>query len=171
MHFLRIRAINNQPDINDLQPVKPKLCLLFRAAIYLGEVQNTRQQDGVMGNFIPILGGNFSGPGINGEILPGGGDSQLVYQSGHAELNAFFMLKTDDGAIVSLTDKGLRISSQEVAKNLKAGKAVFPEEYYFRTHTRLETAAAQYQWLNQSIALGSGCKLPDKVRIDFYRIE
>ena len=45
---------------------------------------------------IPIIGVTFSGPKIKGEVLSGGEDTQLVRPDGDTELNARYLLKTDE---------------------------------------------------------------------------
>src|SRR6187402_2413245 len=56
---------------------------------------------------IPISGGTFAGPKIKGEVLPGGEDCQLVRPDGDTELNARYLLKTDDGYVIQVVNKAL----------------------------------------------------------------
>ena len=44
---------------------------------------------------------------------------------------------------------------------LSKGEAVDPAEYYFRISPLFETAAPQYAWLNNLLAVGTGHRLPD----------
>ncbi len=47
-----------------------------------------------------ITGGAFTGPGFNGRVLPGGGDYQLIRPDGAVEIDAEYLLETDDHVIV-----------------------------------------------------------------------
>ncbi len=52
----------------------------------LGETPMGRRQS------IPITGGTVSGPGISGQILPGGADYQLVRPDGVVMIDADYMI-------------------------------------------------------------------------------
>jgi len=56
---------------------------------------------------IPITGGTFSGPKIQGEVLSGGEDWQLVRPDGDTELNARYLLKTNDGVVIQVINQAL----------------------------------------------------------------
>jgi hypothetical protein len=56
---------------------------------------------------IPITGGTFEGPKIKGVVLPGGEDWQLVRPDGDTELNARYLLKTDDGVVIQVINSAL----------------------------------------------------------------
>ena len=49
---------------------------------------------------VPIAGGNFSGPQLRGQVLPGGADWQVLRSDGTAELEARYTLRTDDGVLI-----------------------------------------------------------------------
>lgn len=54
---------------------------------------------------VPITGGTFEGPGIHGEVLPGGADWQLVRPDGVTELYARYLLKTHDGYLIQVINR------------------------------------------------------------------
>ena len=81
---------------------------------------------------IPITGGSFEGPAIKGTVEPGGADWQIIRADNVAELNAQYTLKTDDGALIYITNKGYRHGPPAVLQRLAKGEAVDPKEYYFR---------------------------------------
>lgn len=54
---------------------------------------------------IPITGGTFSGDRIDGVILPGGADWNLVRHDGIVHLWARYTLKTNDGVLISILTK------------------------------------------------------------------
>ena len=71
------------------------------------------------------------------------------------------MLKTNDGALIGMNYRGVRCGPTEVLTRLEKGEAVDPESYYFRMAPLFETASANYAWLNNVVAIGTGHRLPD----------
>ena len=120
---------------------------------------------------IPILGGTFSGPGLSGRIVPGGADWQIVRSDGIVEVDARYTLQTDDGALIYVSNWGLRHGPPEVISRLSAGEPVDPGEYYFRTAPRFETGASPYAWLNGVIAVAVGERRADAVIITVYEVK
>ena len=90
-------------------------------------------------NIIPILGGTFSGPKMNGEIIGGGADYQLIDQAhGRTEVEAIYSIKTDDGVYIHIRNCGL----------ITMGQGGF----YFRTAPKFEAPRdSKYAWLNDAI--------------------
>jgi hypothetical protein len=119
---------------------------------------------------IPIVGGRAEGPLIGGEILNVGADWQTVTSDGVAELDARYAIATHDGAVIEVISRGLRHASLEVNARIKAGEAVNPAEYYMRTHIRLATGHADYDWVNRSLFVATGGKVGNEVRLAVYRV-
>ena len=119
---------------------------------------------------VPIGGGEFSGPHIRGEVVPGGADWQVLRGDGVAELEARYTLRTDDGALIYVRNFGLRHGPAEVMAALASGQPVDPAHYYFRGATFFETSAARYAWLTQYIVVCSGEREPGTVNLRFYRV-
>ncbi|HAK80816.1 MAG TPA: DUF3237 domain-containing protein [Runella sp.] len=119
---------------------------------------------------IPITGGTFEGPAIKGKIQTGGYDWQVIRTDGVAELDARYVLETEDGALITIVNQGLRRGPAEVMKRLSEGKEVDPSEYYFRSIPVFETADPKYVWLSQSVFVATGIRKPDKVLIQVYKI-
>ena len=95
---------------------------------------------------IPITGGTFEGPKIKGEVLPGGEDWQLVRPDGDTELNARYLLKTDDGVVIQVINKVLMHSP-------KPGEDGQP---YTRSVIDLEAPVdSKYDYLNHAIYIGT----------------
>lgn len=119
---------------------------------------------------IPILGGTFKGPAMQGIIIPGGADWQLINKDGVAEIDARYTLQTDDGTLIYISNKGIRVASAEVLKKLSDGEAVAPDEYYFRTIPVFETAKAKYDWLMKSVFIAKGIRNPGNVIIQVWKV-
>jgi hypothetical protein len=119
---------------------------------------------------IPIVGGHFAGARLAGEVLAGGADWQLVRPDGAALLDARYTLRTDDGALVYVSNRGLRRGPREVLARLARGEDVDPASYYFRTVPAFETGAERYAWLNDVIAVCSGVRTANAVILEMFMV-
>ena len=146
------------------------LAPLYGASITLGPARE--MGDGPLGRrrIIEITGGEFSGPRLSGKVLPGGADWQLIRADGVAYLDTRYALETRDGALIYVQNRGYRHGPDEVIARLARGAPVDPSSYYFRTSPWFETAAPQYAWLNRTIFVGSGARLPDCVKLDVFEV-
>ena len=120
---------------------------------------------------IGILGGSVRGPKLNGRILPGGADWQIIRTDGTADIKARYIIETDDGARIMVTSEGLRHGPPEVMERLARGANVAPAHYYFRTVMRFETSDPNVDWLNRILALARGQREARAVRLDVYEVE
>src|SRR6266446_6768313 len=108
---------------------------------------------------VQILKGRFEGR-LNGEVLPGGSDVQIIAPDTTAFLEARYVIRTDDGALILVRNTGIRHGV--VGDD--------PTKYYFRSTPRFETGAERYLWLNKIVAVCSGARTPDSVLLDFYEV-
>jgi hypothetical protein len=120
---------------------------------------------------IGILGGSVRGPKLNGRILPGGADWQIIRTDGTADIKARYIIETDDGARIMVTSEGLRHGPPEVMDKLARGDNVDAAHYYFRTVMRFETSDPKVDWLNRILALARGQREARAVRLDVYEVE
>jgi hypothetical protein len=131
-------------------------------ALELGETHFGRRR------IVPITGGSVKGPRLNGRVLPGGADWQIIRRDGTAELEARYTIDAGDGALVSVVNRGLRHGPPDVIRKLIAGERVDPGAYYFRCTPVFETAASGLQWLTQTVFVATGVRHPDLVEIKVY---
>ena len=103
-----------------------------------------------------VSGGSFTGDRLSGIILPGGVDWLTIGGDGATLLDARFVLRTDDDALIAMSFTGIRHGPPEVIARLNRSEPVDPSEYYFRIVPRFTTAAPRYEWLNRVIAVGIG---------------
>jgi hypothetical protein len=120
---------------------------------------------------IGILGGSVKGAKLNGRILPGGADWQIVRNDGVADIQARYTIETDAGARILVSSEGLRHGPPAVMERLARGDSVDPAQYYFRTAMRFETADPAVDWLNRILALARGQREARSVRLDVYEVE
>jgi len=108
-----------------------------------------------------VHGGAFDGERLSGEVLDGGADWQILRGDGATTLDVRLILKTNDGALIGMTYRGLRCGPPDVMARLAKGEAVDPASYYFRSTPLFETAAEKYDWINRIIAIGIGHRRAD----------
>ncbi len=120
--------------------------------------------------FIGIRGGTVSGRRLQGRILPGGADWQIIRGDGAADISARYVIETGAGARVLVASDGLRHGPPEVLEKLARGEPVDPSLYYFRTAMRFETADQSLGWLNRILAVAHGKREARRVRLDVYEV-
>ena len=119
---------------------------------------------------IPILGGEAVGDGWRARVLPGGADFQLVVSDTLAELDARYMLETDGGDLIYVTNRAVRSGPPELMAKLVRGEPVDPALIYFRCSPSFETASASLRWITERMFVGSGARHPDRVVMRFFEL-
>jgi hypothetical protein len=121
--------------------------------------------------FVPFRGGTFEGrDGLRGTLGPGGVDWQVARPDGVLEIDAHYVLVTDTDESIEVQSRGLRSASPDVAARIASGEIVDATEYYFRTHIRLATASPRLAWMNDLLAVSTGQRRRDTVRIDVHEV-
>lgn len=119
---------------------------------------------------IPIIGGTVTGPHLSGRILNVGADWQTIFDNGLAELDTRYALETHDGATIEIVNYGYRHGPKEVIDAIARGDQVDPASYYMRTHARLETGDPRYDWVNNTLFVGTGARKETSVQVELYAI-
>lgn len=119
---------------------------------------------------VPIVGGRVTGR-IEGSILDAGADWLTVTDEGVAEMDARYLIKTDDGALVEIVNQGARFGPPKVMARLAAGEPVDPGEYSMLSTARLESGHPDYRWLNRLVLVGTGARDAGEVQVDLYTVE
>ncbi|MBZ7497446.1 DUF3237 domain-containing protein [Klebsiella michiganensis] len=122
---------------------------------------------------IPILSGTVRGE-LNGHVLPGGVDSQIVEPDGTCRLSARYALHVEEGTVY-IENNGIRRLPEEYIERLFGDDMRFfsdipPEAIYFRTVPTFEVDAPALRWLTTSLFICSGGRTQDGVMLDFYRV-
>lgn len=91
--------------------------------------------------FIPITGGRFEGRGLAGEVIPGGADWQLTRPDGVLEVEAIYAIRTDDGQVIAVENRGIVVRDQTGA--------------YVRTTPVFKAPRGPYEWLNRRAFAGT----------------
>lgn len=142
---------------------EPALEFAFQETVTLGKVVEVGKTIRGERRIIPITGGHFEGPQIKGEVMPGGWDWQLTRADGCTDVKADYFLKTDDGAVINVLNKG------EICPGEKGARAPV------RTHPVFEPPLGKYEWLGKEAFVGTLGAAPASagpaVLIRFYRMK
>lgn len=169
-------------------PTPPGLEYAFTIHVDLAPPQDFGITPAGKRRFIPISSGTLSGPKLNGTILPGGGDWNVVRSDGVVHFVAKYTICADDGSgnetLINVTNEGYGRASQQTmdkvfAQGPKPAQQVGQDEedkrkgWYARTWPRFEVAeGSPHVWLNRSCFLGDLLppEKPDHVDIDVYEV-
>jgi hypothetical protein len=120
---------------------------------------------------VPLTGGTFVGPQLNGVLLPGASaDWQIVRPDGTTIGDVRLTLQTTQGEALYVRSQGVRHGGAEVLARLSRGEDVDASEYVFRTSMRMETAAAELDWLNKSVFISVAGRQPGGVMYEVYLV-
>jgi hypothetical protein len=151
---------------------EPRLTRIYRLEAALGDPVDVGDVSAGRRRIVPLTGGTFSGPELNGTLLPGASaDWQIVLHDGTALGDIRYTLRTDGGALLYVQSQGVRHGSPEVLERLGRGEDVDASEYTFRTATRIETASRELEWLNKGVFVGAGGRQPGAVIYETYLVE
>ena len=140
------------------------LHVLIGPPIELGQTSNGIRR------IIPITGGSVQGA-INGSILAGGSDTQLLLNQGQeGHLDARYVIQTAEGESIFVKNKALRVMSIENSLKMMRAERVNPDEIYFRCQPQFETSSQRLKWLNEHQFIGCGVRLPDAVLLRFFKV-
>ncbi|MGV0811615.1 DUF3237 domain-containing protein [Mycolicibacterium boenickei] len=95
-----------------------------------------------------IKQGRCAGPRIAADVLPGGGDWLLVGTDRVARLDVRATLRTDDGALIHMTNTGRVLMDRNAADRFSAGELIRHDEMTARSSPLFETDDERYRWLN-----------------------
>ena len=118
---------------------------------------------------IPITGGTATGH-VNGKVLPGGADFQIVVSETTTDLDARYMIELDNGEHIFVQNRALRRGSAADIAKLVRGEAVDASAIYFRCVPTFEVSSPALEWLTQSIFVGTGARYPDRVQLSIFRV-
>ena len=145
------KHLDNAPGVD----TKPSLQLY----VTLSDKLTLGQTDAGERHIVPITGGYFFGDGVEGEVLSGGADWQLVRPDGVKEYVARYSIRTNDGKIIQVDNRGIGHGEGDSRYRVTAPKFHAP--------------TGRYEWLNQSLFVGTitSIKEPRAVIIRAYRVQ
>lgn len=139
---LKSQSVSPQAGVSIYKDFKTEF--MWEAKVKIAGLINVGDSKRGTRRIIPITGGTFEGPKIRGEVLPGGEDWQLVRPDGDTELNARYLLKTDDGHIIQVINQALIHTGKQ--NNVFYCKSVLDFE---------APVNSPYDYLNHAIFIGT----------------
>ena len=156
-----LAALASAPGAAQDAPEPPRLEFAFEEIVTLGEAIPVGETPLGRRTIIPITGGTFSGPGLEGTIIAGGWDWQLTRSDGCTEVEADYMIRTNDGVVINVINVGALCPPEPG----RSGPA--------KTQPRFEAPKGKYDWLNRTAFIGTLELAPDSdvpaVRIRIYK--
>ncbi len=144
----------------------PSLTRVYRLEATVGEPLDVGDLARGRRRIVPLTGGTFTGPELNGTLLPGSSaDWQVVLPDGTALGDIRYTLQTNGGDLLYVQSRGVRHGSADVLARLARGEDVDASEYTFRTSTQIETAAPALDWLNKGVFISVGARRPRRRRL------
>lgn len=123
--------------------------------VKLGETEDMgKGADGHRINY-PIVGGDFAGHGLKGQVIPGGADLSVERNDGSTIVDALYRLKTDDGQVIIIHNIGIWRPRDEARAKLEAGQPLAPEDYYCITTPSFKTQPGKHDWLSRYVFVGT----------------
>jgi uncharacterized protein DUF3237 len=149
----------------------PSLTRVYRLEATVGEPLDLGDLTRGRRRIVPLTSGTFTGPELNGTLLPGSSaDWQVVLPDGTALGDIRYTLQTNGGDLLYVQSRGVRHGSAEVLERLARGEDVDATEYTFRTSTQIEAAAPELDWLNRGVFISVGGRKPGGVIYETYLV-
>lgn len=122
----------------------PQMEFALQLKVTLGDVYSCGETQHGRRTIIPITGGTFEGPHIKGTIINGGADYQIANTAiNRTELEAIYCIKTDDGIIIHVRNRGIISNGKDAEGN---------STFYFKAAPQFEAPAdSKYAWLNNAL--------------------
>jgi hypothetical protein len=158
--------LDDLPDILKTVWTRP----LFVMRLDVRKLQVVGATPGVHRRIGVVPGGSFAGELLSGTVLEGGNDWQQVRSDGAVTLDVRLVLKTSDDALIAMTYHGVRHGPPDIVARIENGEVVDPATHYFRIAPFFETAAAKYDWLNRTVAIGIGHRRAEGVTYSVFEV-
>ena len=141
------------------EPKAPELEYVVRLHVTLDPAFSVGDTGKGSRTVIPITGGTFEGPGLKGEVLPGGADYQMQCD-GRTEIEAIYCIRTDDGVNIHVRNCGI------IRMGGEGG-------FYFRCAPKFEAPKdSKYAWMNESLFLCQpGMGAAGGINLDVWRVK
>lgn len=156
------------PELEWIADLSVTVAAPIEAGIVTGRNSRGRRR------IIPITGGSLKGPQLQGRVLAGGADFQIVVSETCAELDARYMIALDgalhEGQHIFVQNHALRRGSAADIARLVRGEPVDPHAIYFRCVPTFEVSSDALRWLTESVFVGTGARYPDRVEIRLFRV-
>ncbi|MBG0832697.1 DUF3237 domain-containing protein [Planomonospora sp. ID67723] len=134
-------------------PFAPALTFAFEIRARLAPTLHVGHGDGEKTEFTPIVGGTVDGPMLRGIVLPGGGDWSNT-RGRVCELDARYLLRADDGAVIDVVNRGYYHEGADGSDQYDGDLQVTTAGVYYRTSPAFRTDAPAHRWLAETVFVG-----------------
>ncbi|MFG6485434.1 DUF3237 domain-containing protein [Roseateles sp. BYS78W] len=145
----------------EVAPSGPQAEFVFEEVVTLAPTVQVGRTPQGQRQYVPITGGRFKGPKIQGRVLPGGWDWQLARPDGHMDLDASYMIQADDGTVIHVRNRGTLFKRADGSYDIK-------------TMAEFDAPLGPHQWLGEGAFIGTLGPPPEggeaAVRLRFYRL-
>ncbi|GJF34163.1 UPF0311 protein [Kitasatospora sp. NE20-6] len=131
----------------------PALRFAFEIRAEVAATLHVGHGDGEVTEFTPITGGTVDGPLLRGEVLPGGGDWSST-RGTVCELDARYLLRAEDGAVIDVVNRGYYTPRAESPDQFDGDLRVSEAGHYYRTSPVFRTDAPAHRWLAETVFVG-----------------
>jgi hypothetical protein len=132
-------------------------------------------QDGLSGRrqLITIREGIIVGAALplNGILLPGGVDSQIVRPDGRAELSARYGVRLHDGRSFFIQNDGIRTVPPEYVPTVLSGGIAPAAAYYCCTKPEFEIYDDSLGILKNKLFICCAERFPDEIHLGYHMVE
>jgi hypothetical protein len=139
--------------LKDFDPIRSELVMNLVVTCSTPERMGPsfNSKDGIRPDVWYIIGGKFWGQNISGTVIPGGADFPVVRHDGVTVVDAFYSLRTDDGTIIIIHNRGLGYDKMDKK---------------FRLVPEFTVNEGKYDWLNKSIFVATLVSdIPESMRL------
>ncbi|MYW67343.1 DUF3237 family protein [Streptomyces sp. SID8379] len=144
-------------------PTSPTLSYAFEIRAEIATPLHIGHGTGEHTEFTPITGGTVRGPRLTGTVLSGGGDWSST-RGEVCQLEARYLLRADDGAVIDIVNRGYYHESHPDP----AGSGA--PDVYFRTAPVFRTDAPAHLWLTRTVFVGLAHDDGDAIVIRCYSL-
>jgi hypothetical protein len=150
----------------------PRFEYAFTITLTLGEVHWVRPtSQGSTRGAVYVASGTVDGPEIRGMVIPqSGADWPLLRPDGVIDFDARYLLRTDDGVVIYMQNRGFRWGPREVMAAMRRRESVDPDSYYMRTAPKFDAPEGRYEWLSRYVFVGIAEKTPEGNSIAYFKV-
>ena len=148
----------------------PRLRFAFEVRVDIGSTQHIGNGSGDVLEFTPITGGTVDGPRLRGTVEAGGGDWSVQRGPTTCELDAHYLIRGENGALIDVVNRGYYRAASAVLTRIDAGQRVDESEVYFRTSPSFRTDSPEHRWLAETMFVGLARDEDGQVCIRFFEV-
>lgn len=108
---------------------------------------------------------------LDGVLLPGGVDSQVVRPDGRAELSARYGVKLHDGRSFYIQNDGIRTVPPEYIATVLSGGIAPSDVYYCCTKPEFEIYDDSLSILKNRLFICCAQRFPDAIHLGYYMVD